>query len=190
MSEAGLQQLQWWRVGHRAAPAVSSVLEKQTVPQSNLTPGSFATLSTLLAGLISKTSIPRGMQGVALAARTLGCSAVICMPTNSPEIKINAVRELGGTVELVGESFFEAQVQAMVCFLGASWSFPRQLGGVTCSDESFQLMSKQREVGQGAGFSQVASQLGDYTSRPPTACSKASRMSPANVVMLMAGMRT
>lgn len=51
-------------------------------------------------------------QGVALAARTLGCSAVICMPTNSPSIKVAAVRELGGTVELVGESFFEAQVQA------------------------------------------------------------------------------
>ncbi|EFN54022.1 hypothetical protein CHLNCDRAFT_25383 [Chlorella variabilis] len=51
-------------------------------------------------------------QGVALAARTLGCSAVICMPTNSPEIKIAAVRELGATIELVGESFFEAQVEA------------------------------------------------------------------------------
>ncbi|KAI8466923.1 MAG: tryptophan synthase beta subunit-like PLP-dependent enzyme [Monoraphidium minutum] len=50
--------------------------------------------------------------GVALAARTLGCSAVICMPTNSPEIKIAAVRELGGTVQLVGESFYEAQVIA------------------------------------------------------------------------------
>lgn len=47
------------------------------------------------------------MQGVALAARTLGCKAVICMPTNSPEIKINAVKELGGIVELVGESFYE-----------------------------------------------------------------------------------
>jgi threonine dehydratase len=34
------------------------------------------------------------------------------MPTNSPDIKINAVRELGGTVELIGESFYEAQVQA------------------------------------------------------------------------------
>lgn len=53
-------------------------------------------------------------QGVALAARTLGCSAIICMPTNSPEIKIAAVRELGGTVELVGESFYEAQQAAQV----------------------------------------------------------------------------
>lgn len=50
---------------------------------------------------------------MALAARTLGCRATICMPTNSPEIKINAVKELGGTVELVGESFYEAQEHAM-----------------------------------------------------------------------------
>ncbi len=58
--------------------------------------------------------LPTIPQGVALAARTLGCKAVICMPTNSPEIKINAVKELGGIVELVGESFYEAQIQAQV----------------------------------------------------------------------------
>ncbi|PRW39107.1 threonine deaminase isoform A [Chlorella sorokiniana] len=51
-------------------------------------------------------------QGVALAAKTLGCKAVICMPTNSPEIKVNAVKELGGIVKLVGESFYEAQFEA------------------------------------------------------------------------------
>jgi threonine dehydratase len=49
-----------------------------------------------------------------MAAATLGCTAVICMPTNSPEIKVNAVRELGGTVQLVGESFYEAQAIAQV----------------------------------------------------------------------------
>ena len=30
-----------------------------------------------------------------------GCRAVVCMPTNSPEIKIAAVQRLGGEVELV-----------------------------------------------------------------------------------------
>lgn len=54
---------------------------------------------------------PHCPQGVALAARTLGCKAVICMPTNSPEIKINAVKELGGIVELVGESFYEVRLR-------------------------------------------------------------------------------
>lgn len=64
-----------------------------------------------------------------MAARALGCSAVICMPTNSPEIKINAVRELGGTVELVGESFYEAQIQAQVGRVGQGrWVGARQGG--------------------------------------------------------------
>ncbi|KAI3431360.1 hypothetical protein D9Q98_004417 [Chlorella vulgaris] len=62
-------------------------------------------------------------QGVALAARTLGCSAIICMPTNAPVIKIDAVRELGGTVELVGESFFEAQQQAQARALTEGLTF-------------------------------------------------------------------
>lgn len=51
-------------------------------------------------------------QGVALAAAKLGCSAVICMPTTTPEIKVAAVRALGGTVELVGESYQETQATA------------------------------------------------------------------------------
>lgn len=41
-----------------------------------------------------------------------GCSAVICMPTTTPDIKVKAVRALGGTVELVGESYQEAQAHA------------------------------------------------------------------------------
>eukprot|EP00192_Tetraselmis_astigmatica_P008413 CAMPEP_0117648422 /NCGR_PEP_ID=MMETSP0804-20121206/392_1 /TAXON_ID=1074897 /ORGANISM="Tetraselmis astigmatica, Strain CCMP880" /LENGTH=655 /DNA_ID=CAMNT_0005454015 /DNA_START=38 /DNA_END=2006 /DNA_ORIENTATION=+ len=52
-------------------------------------------------------------QGVALAGKTLGCSAVICMPTNTPNIKVDAVRRLGGQVELVGESYNETQAYAM-----------------------------------------------------------------------------
>ena len=64
------------------------------------------------------------VQGVAMAAAALGCTAVICMPTNSPEIKINAVRELGGTVQLVGESFYEAQAIAQVTPAGGSSGEP------------------------------------------------------------------
>lgn len=51
-------------------------------------------------------------QGVALGAARLGCKAIICMPTNTPEIKVAAVRALGGTVELVGESYQETQAYA------------------------------------------------------------------------------
>lgn len=51
-------------------------------------------------------------QGVALAASKLGCNAIICMPESTPEIKVAAVRALGGTVELVGESYQETQAYA------------------------------------------------------------------------------
>lgn len=45
---------------------------------------------------------------------TQGCSAVICMPVTTPDIKVKAVRALGGNVELVGESYQEAQAHAQV----------------------------------------------------------------------------
>jgi threonine dehydratase len=43
-------------------------------------------------------------QGVALSAKTLGCRAVIVMPTTTPALKIEAVRARGGEVVLSGES--------------------------------------------------------------------------------------
>lgn len=36
------------------------------------------------------------------------------MPVNTPDIKVNNVRRLGGLVELVGESYQEAQAYAQV----------------------------------------------------------------------------
>ncbi len=47
-------------------------------------------------------------QGVALAARKLGCQAVIVMPVTTPGIKVDAVRTLGAQVVLHGDSFEEA----------------------------------------------------------------------------------
>lgn len=44
-------------------------------------------------------------QGVALAASKLGCRAVIFMPVTTPEIKREAVENLGGIVKLVGDSY-------------------------------------------------------------------------------------
>ncbi|GIL91166.1 hypothetical protein Vretimale_18802 [Volvox reticuliferus] len=52
-------------------------------------------------------------QGVALAASRMGCTAIICMPVNTPEIKVANVRKLGGQVVLVGESYQEAQSAAV-----------------------------------------------------------------------------
>lgn len=52
-------------------------------------------------------------QGVALAARRLGCRAVIVMPVTAPALKVEAVRNLGGEVVLVGESFSDAAAHAV-----------------------------------------------------------------------------
>ncbi|KAJ4845406.1 LOW QUALITY PROTEIN: Threonine dehydratase 1 biosynthetic, chloroplastic [Turnera subulata] len=51
-------------------------------------------------------------QGVALAAKRLGCTAVIAMPLTTPEIKWQAAERLGATVVLVGDSYDEAQAYA------------------------------------------------------------------------------
>ncbi len=51
-------------------------------------------------------------QGVALSARALGCRARIVMPRTTPQIKVDAVRALGGDVVLAGDSYDEAQTEA------------------------------------------------------------------------------
>ncbi|MFM2066020.1 MAG: threonine ammonia-lyase, biosynthetic, partial [Pseudomonadota bacterium] len=52
-------------------------------------------------------------QGVALGAQRLGCRAVIVMPTTTPQVKISAVKALGGDVVLVGESYSDAYDHAV-----------------------------------------------------------------------------
>ena len=52
-------------------------------------------------------------QGVALAAAKVGCRAVIVMPTTTPAIKIDAVKNLGGEAVLAGDSFDEAYAHAL-----------------------------------------------------------------------------
>jgi threonine dehydratase len=53
-------------------------------------------------------------QGVALAAGSLGCPAVIVMPCTTPETKVAAVRRLGADVVLHGDTYDEAQERARV----------------------------------------------------------------------------
>ncbi|MES2760429.1 MAG: pyridoxal-phosphate dependent enzyme, partial [Pseudomonadota bacterium] len=55
-------------------------------------------------------------QGVALSAAKLGCRALVVMPTTTPQLKIDAVRERGGaSVEVVlhGESYTDAYNHAL-----------------------------------------------------------------------------
>ncbi len=47
-------------------------------------------------------------QGVALSASRLGTRAVIVMPTTTPQVKIDAVKGLGGEVVLFGDSYSDA----------------------------------------------------------------------------------
>ena len=71
--------------------------------------GAFAKMQSLSAsekscGVIC-ASAGNHAQGVAVAAKHLGISALIVMPIITPDIKVNAVRERGGEVVLFGENF-------------------------------------------------------------------------------------
>ncbi|HMT64641.1 MAG TPA: threonine ammonia-lyase, biosynthetic, partial [Ottowia sp.] len=52
-------------------------------------------------------------QGVALGAHKLGTRAVIVMPTTTPQVKVDAVRALGGEVVLAGDSYSDAYEHAL-----------------------------------------------------------------------------
>ncbi|MDE2079844.1 MAG: threonine ammonia-lyase, biosynthetic [Burkholderiales bacterium] len=52
-------------------------------------------------------------QGVALAARKLGCKAVIVMPVTTPRLKVDAVQALGAEVVLEGDSYSDAHAHAL-----------------------------------------------------------------------------
>ncbi|RMX11213.1 threonine ammonia-lyase, biosynthetic [Allofranklinella schreckenbergeri] len=52
-------------------------------------------------------------QGVALSAKKLGVRAVIAMPVSTPQVKIDAVRSLGGEVVLSGDSFSDTYQYAV-----------------------------------------------------------------------------
>jgi threonine dehydratase len=47
-------------------------------------------------------------QGVAFAAQRLGIACRIVMPRTTPSIKVSAVRRLGATIDLVGDSYSDA----------------------------------------------------------------------------------
>ena len=52
-------------------------------------------------------------QGVALAAKKLGCRAVIVMPVTTPRLKVDAVLALGGEVVQQGDSYSDAYGYAL-----------------------------------------------------------------------------
>ena len=50
-------------------------------------------------------------QGVAFSARHLGIAATIVMPRTTPAIKVDAVRSMGASVELAGDTYAEAEMR-------------------------------------------------------------------------------
>lgn len=52
-------------------------------------------------------------QGVALSGQRLGCRTLIVMPVTTPELKVDAVRALGGEVVQHGESYSDAYDHAV-----------------------------------------------------------------------------
>jgi threonine dehydratase len=73
-----------------------------------------AQLSPLIAqrGVIC-ASAGNHAQGVALGARTRGIPAVIVMPITTPDIKVQAVADLGGEIVMHGEDFDQAHEHAV-----------------------------------------------------------------------------
>ena len=67
----------------------------------------------VLAHGVIAASAGNHAQGVALAAQKLGCRAVIVMPTTTPDIKINAVKNRGAEVVLFGDSYSDAYIKAL-----------------------------------------------------------------------------
>ncbi len=78
--------------------------------------GAYNKMAALSAGQLKRgviaASAGNHAQGVALAARKLGAQAVIVMPRTTPEIKVNAVLNLGGRVVLHGDNYDAAYGQA------------------------------------------------------------------------------
>ena len=79
--------------------------------------GAYNKMANLPADALKKgviaASAGNHAQGVALAAQKLGCRAVIVMPTTTPDIKINAVKNRGAEVVLFGDSYSDAYVKAL-----------------------------------------------------------------------------
>src|SRR3546814_472205 len=94
-----------WLKREDTQPVFSFKLRGAYNKMANLSP------AELKRGVIA-ASAGNHAQGVALSAKRLGCRAVIVMPVTTPQVKIDAVRGLGGEVVLMGESFTDAYEHA------------------------------------------------------------------------------
>ncbi len=79
--------------------------------------GAYNKMAALTPGQLHKgvicASAGNHAQGVALGARKLGSRAIIVMPTTTPQLKIDAVKALGGDVVLAGDSYSDSYQHAV-----------------------------------------------------------------------------
>lgn len=78
--------------------------------------GAYNKMSQLSPKLLQKgviaASAGNHAQGVALSAKKLGTSAIIVMPITTPQVKVDAVKMLGGEVILHGDTYDDACLEA------------------------------------------------------------------------------
>ncbi|NCX99942.1 MAG: pyridoxal-phosphate dependent enzyme, partial [Planctomycetia bacterium] len=79
--------------------------------------GAYNKMAHLLPAQLKKgvicASAGNHAQGVALSAQKLGTSAVVVMPTTTPQVKVDAVKALGAEVLLHGDSYSDAHIHAL-----------------------------------------------------------------------------
>ena len=79
--------------------------------------GAYNKMATLTPEQLAKgvicASAGNHAQGVALSAARMNARAVIVMPTTTPQVKVDAVKNLGGEVVLAGESYSDAYEEAV-----------------------------------------------------------------------------
>ena len=108
-----------------AAPALSARLDNEVLFKREDTQpvfsfklrGAYNKMAHLEADALARgvicASAGNHAQGVALAARRLGCRALVVMPTTTPSLKVAAVRALGAEVVMRGDSYSEAHGHAL-----------------------------------------------------------------------------
>ena len=99
-------------LGKRLQNTVLLKREDQQSVRSFKLRGAYNKMAHLTAAQLKKgvicASAGNHAQGVALSATKLGARAVIVMPTTTPQVKVDAVRALGGEVVLIGDSYTDA----------------------------------------------------------------------------------
>ena len=85
-------------------------LENLQVTNAAKVRGAFNKLLRINSDTIVAASSGSHGIGISYAAKKLGHSAIIIMPTNTPRYKVEKVRQLGGEVILYGEDYYDAHL--------------------------------------------------------------------------------